>query len=131
MIGHFTWVTDLLVTRENVHELTKGGRARWHIENETFNTLKNQGYHFEHNFGHGYKHLSHVFGLLMFLAFFIDQAQQRCCALFQAALKRAKSRTRLWRKLQSLYTEFYVKSWEDLWKWIGGGHGAKLVVNTS
>nr|WP_198246747.1 hypothetical protein [methane-oxidizing endosymbiont of Gigantopelta aegis] len=23
-------------------------RARWRIENETFNTLKNQGYHFEH-----------------------------------------------------------------------------------
>ncbi len=21
--------------------------------NETFNTVKNQGYHFEHNFGHG------------------------------------------------------------------------------
>jgi hypothetical protein len=28
-----------------------GGRARWKIENETFNTLKNQGYQFEHNFG--------------------------------------------------------------------------------
>jgi hypothetical protein len=25
----------------------KGGRARWRIENETFNTLKNQGYNFE------------------------------------------------------------------------------------
>jgi hypothetical protein len=23
----------------------RGGRARWKIENETFNTLKNQGYH--------------------------------------------------------------------------------------
>ena len=26
----------------------RGGRIRWRIENETFNTLKNQGYHFEH-----------------------------------------------------------------------------------
>ena len=33
----------------------RGGRARWKIENETFNTLKNQGYHFEHNYGHGKK----------------------------------------------------------------------------
>jgi hypothetical protein len=33
--------------------LMRGARARWKIENETFNTLKNQGYHFEHNFGHG------------------------------------------------------------------------------
>jgi hypothetical protein len=28
--------------------LVKGGRARWKIENEAFNTLKNQGYHLEH-----------------------------------------------------------------------------------
>jgi hypothetical protein len=47
----------------------RGGRARWRIGNETFNTLKNQGYHFEHNFGHGYEHLSVVFAVLMMLAF--------------------------------------------------------------
>lgn len=129
--GYFSWITDLPITPDNVYQLCKGGRARWHIENETFNTLKNQGYHFEHNFGHGYKHLSHVFGLLMFLAFFIDQAQQRCCALFQAALKRAKNKKRLWRKLISLLTEFYIQSWEDVWTWIAGGEGAKLSLNTS
>jgi hypothetical protein len=28
----------------------RAGRARWKIENETFNTLKNQGYNFEHNY---------------------------------------------------------------------------------
>jgi len=37
-----------------VYRIMQGARARWRIENETFNTLKNQGYHFEHNFGHGY-----------------------------------------------------------------------------
>ena len=54
------------------------------IENETFNTLKNQGYNFEHNYGHGEQHLSVVFAMLMMLAFLVDQAQQLCCALFQA-----------------------------------------------
>src|SRR5918998_1373581 len=34
-----------------VYRIMQGARARWRIENETFNTLKNQGYHFEHNFG--------------------------------------------------------------------------------
>ncbi len=130
-VMHFSWITDLEISLNNVHELSRGGRARWRIENETFNTLKNQGYHFEHNYGHGYKHLSHVFGLLMFLAFFIDQAQQRCCALFQAALKRAKTKKRLWRKLLSLFTDFYIESWEDIWKWIAGGHGAKLILDSS
>jgi len=52
---HFSWVTDIHVTKENVSKIMRGGRARWRIENETFNTLKNQGYHFEHNFGHGNK----------------------------------------------------------------------------
>ena len=46
--------------------------------------LKNQGYNFEHNYGHGEQHLSVVFAMLMMLAFLVDQAQQLCCALFQA-----------------------------------------------
>jgi hypothetical protein len=39
--------------------MTKAGRCRWKIENECFNTLKNQGYHLEHNYGHGQKNLSY------------------------------------------------------------------------
>ena len=74
----------------------RGGRARWKVENETFNTLKNQGYHFEHNSGHGKKHLSVVFAPLMMLAFLVDQVQQLGCALFQAVLDKKRSRKRLW-----------------------------------
>jgi hypothetical protein len=44
---NFSWVTNFNVTEENVYELMRAGRARWRIENETFNTLKNQGYNFE------------------------------------------------------------------------------------
>ncbi len=44
-VQHFGWITDFTVTTANVFELMRGGRARWKIENETFNTLKNQGYH--------------------------------------------------------------------------------------
>src|SRR5215470_3969705 len=52
-VQHFSWITDLRVNKRNVYRLMRGGRARWKIENETFNTLKNQGYNFEHNYGHG------------------------------------------------------------------------------
>lgn len=124
--GHFSWVTDILISTENVYELSKGGRARWKIENETFNTLKNQGYQFEHNFGHGRKHLSHVFGLLMFLAFLIDQVQQRCCGLFQAALKKMKRKNRFWPRLRSVFLEFHIDSWADLFLWIGGTKNVRL-----
>ena len=67
------WVTDLKATKENVRQIVKAGRARWKIENETFNTLKNQGYNFEHNYGHGNKTLSNVLAGLMLLGFLVDQ----------------------------------------------------------
>ena len=43
-VQHFSWITDFLLTPDNVWAIMRGGRARWKIENETFNTLKNQGY---------------------------------------------------------------------------------------
>jgi hypothetical protein len=58
-----------------------GACARWKIENETFNTLKNQGYDFGHNYGLGKQHLIEVFVCLVMLAFLIDQIQQLCCLL--------------------------------------------------
>ena len=45
-----TWITDFIVSPDNIKKLVEGGRARWSIENEGFNTLKNNGYHIEHNF---------------------------------------------------------------------------------
>jgi hypothetical protein len=132
VIGHFSWITDIVVTKANVHQLSRGGRARWKVENETFNTLKNQGYNFEHNFGHGYKHLCHVFGILMFLSFCIDQLQQRCCGLFQAAVKKAGSRARFWRRQQSIFMELYIASWEDLYLWmVDRSKGKVTMENTS
>ena len=47
------WVTSLPVTKDNVAEIAACGRARWKIENESFNVMKNHGYELEHNFGHG------------------------------------------------------------------------------
>ena len=53
-----SFVTDLAVTADTVAELAACGRARWKIENETFNVLKTNGYNLEHNFGHGKKTLA-------------------------------------------------------------------------
>ncbi len=50
-----SFVTDLPVGPDHVVELAACGRARWKIENETFNVLKNKGYNLEHSFGHGKK----------------------------------------------------------------------------
>ena len=81
----FSWVTRLPINEKNAMQIMRAGRARWRIENETFNTLKNQGYHFQHNYGHGNEHLCSVMTMLMLLAFLNDQVQQLCCRVYQKA----------------------------------------------
>ena len=119
--SHFSWITDFTIGRDNAYDLMRGGRARWKIENETFNTLKNQGYQFEHNFGHGEKHLSVVFAMLMMLAFAIDQAQQLSCKLFQAAWEKVGSKRLLWERMRSLFNELSIDSMTDIWRVIAFG----------
>src|SRR5262245_22622852 len=92
----------------------RGGRARWKIENETFNTLKNQSYNFEYSYGHGEQHLSVVFARLMRLAFLADQAQQRCCALFQAGWAKLGSKRLLWERMRALFYTYAMASMRHL-----------------
>ncbi|RMD63896.1 transposase [Candidatus Parcubacteria bacterium] len=113
-VHHFSWITDLRVNKGTVYQIMRGGRARWRMENETFNTLKNQGYHFEHNFGHGYQHLSVVFAMLMMLAFFVDQVQQLCCPLFQAVWAKLGSKRRLWERMRALFYDYALASMRQL-----------------
>jgi len=113
---HFSWVTDIHVTKENVYKIMRGGRARWKIENETFNTLKNQGYQFEHNFGHGMNNLSVVFAMLMMLAFLVDQTQQLVCQLFQAAWEKVGSKRSLWEQMRALFFGYEFDSMEEIFK---------------
>ena len=77
------WVTDLVPTTDNIAQLVRAARARWKIENEAFNTLKNQGYHLKHNFGHGDQHLSEAFFTLNLLAFFLHQIFELVDGLYQ------------------------------------------------
>ena len=112
---HFSWVTDFTVTSENVYQLMRGGRARWKIENETFNTLKNQGYHLEHNYGLGKQHLSEVFVMLMMLAFLVDQTQQLTSELFRNVWKKLKTKRALWENVRTLFFSFKLDSMEMIY----------------
>ena len=115
-VQHLSWVTDLHVNKRTVFQLMRGGRARWKIENETFNTLKNQGYHFEHNYGHGEKNLSVVFAMLMMLAFLVDQTQQLCCGLFQAVWAKLGSKRLLWERMRALLYDDAFTSMRQLFE---------------
>ncbi|MGH2637816.1 MAG: transposase, partial [Rhabdochlamydiaceae bacterium] len=126
----FSWVTNICITRDNVFALMRGGRARWKIENETFNTLKNLGYNFEHNYGHGKKYLSTILCLLMMLAFFIDQVQEIACSLFQTIRKLAGTYRWIWETIRVLFQFLSFGSWQELHQRIATRLSLKL-KNTS
>lgn len=129
-----TWITDIKLTLENVAKVMRGGRARWKIENETFNTLKTQGYHLEHNYGHGEQHLATNLACLTFTAFLINQIEQLACKFFQQALEAKKSKKALWLGIRGLFDWFVIDNWEDVYTAIIGGRSVSLkhlVVDTT
>jgi hypothetical protein len=111
---HWSWVTDIPLDLNTLDVVMRGGRARWKIENETFNTLKTQGYHFEHNFGHGENQLCSVMTMLMMLSFLIDQVQALASELFRQARLRGGSKQTLWESMRVLFQFFEWESWERL-----------------
>jgi len=119
---NFIWITDITLSRDTVHSVMRAGRSRWKVENETFNTLKNLGYHFEQHYGHGKQHLSTVFATLMLLAFLLDQVQELCCILFNAARNQFHSKKSLWEKMRGLFLEYSIDHWEDFYMAIIFGH---------
>lgn len=109
-----TWITDLTITQNNYKQIVEAGRTRWKIENETFNTLKNQGYNYEHNYGHGQQYLSQNFAHLMFLAFLFDQIQQLTDKLFRVALLKLKSKKALWERIRQIFDIIPVNDMETI-----------------
>ena len=85
-----SWATDFNVNESNVETFIQVARSRWKIENETFNTLRNQGY----NFVHGNATLTNML-ILMLVVFFMDQIQQATSKYFREALNFTKSKKAL------------------------------------
>jgi len=117
----FSWVTQLKLEPSLMPMFVGGGRCRWKVENEAFNTLKNQGYHLDHNFGHGEKYLSTVFAMLMFLAFLVDQVQQLSCPLLAKAMGKFNTKQAYWQHLRSCFEAFALRTWTELYEAIIAG----------
>jgi hypothetical protein len=113
-----SWVTDLPITEENAQEMVMVARTRWKIENETFNTLKNQGYHLEHNYGHGTKYLATNFAILTFLAFLTDQIAQCLDKTFQNALEICQTKKALWEKVRQVFDLLPALSMNAIYRFI-------------
>jgi hypothetical protein len=108
------WITDFALCEENVPQVASAGRSRWKIENEGLNTLKNKGYHFKHNFGHGEQFLSMVLLSLLLLAFLFHTIEALGSSLYQEVRHALGARRTFFNDLRALTRYFYFTSWHQL-----------------
>jgi hypothetical protein len=108
------FVTNHAVSDKNVAEAVEAGRGRWKIENENNNTLKTKGYHFEHNYGHGKKHLSSLLASLIILAFLTHTVMEWMDDKYRLLRQKLPSRQRMFNDIRALTSYLCFESWDAL-----------------
>lgn len=109
-----SFITDFAIGDHNIIELVEAGRSRWKIENENNNTLKTKGYNFEHNFGHGKKHLASVLAALILLAFLAHTVLDFFDACYRLLREHLSSRKMFFDDIRALTRYLCFESWKDL-----------------
>jgi hypothetical protein len=111
---HNAWATNHDVNEHEVEAIAASGRARWKVENEGINVLKNHGYQFQHNYGHGQQHLANVLLCLLLLAFLVHTVLHLSCETYQAIRQALGARRKFFNDLQALTRYLYFDSWQQL-----------------
>lgn len=114
VLYHNSWVTNYHLTRENVKAIVTTGRARWKIENENNNILKNRGYHFEHNYGHGQQYLASFLATLNLLAFLFHTVLELIDAKYRLLRDVLPTRQTFFDDIRALTRYLCFASWDDL-----------------
>jgi len=107
-------ITSLLVSKDNVADIVACGRARWKIENESFNVLKNHGYELEHNFGHGEQYLAMTLAALNLLAFSWHTVLDLMEPPWRRAREAAEKRKSFFNYLATVTSFAVFPAWSDL-----------------
>ena len=113
-IFHNAWATNHDVNEHEVAAIAASGRARWKVENEGINVLKNHGYQFQHNYGHGQQHLANVLLCLLLLAFLVHTVLHLSCETYRAIRQALGARRKFFNDLQALTRYLYFDSWQQL-----------------
>jgi hypothetical protein len=108
------WVTKHSLDEKTVPEIAAAGRCRWKTENENHNVLKTKGYHVEHNFGHGKKHLSKTLLSLNLLAFLFHTVLQWVDESYQKIRKQRGTRRGFFQDILTLTKYLLFDSWSAL-----------------
>jgi len=111
---HNAWVSDWKIDEKNVASIVATGRCRWKIENENNNTLKTKGYHLEHNFGHGKKHLSSLLAAMNMLALLTHTFLHYCDDAYRLIRAKLASRQRFFEHIRALMHYIPFESWEAM-----------------
>ena len=111
---HNAFITDWTITEENVADLVATGRARWKIENENNNTLKTKGYHLEHNFGHGKKHLASLLATMNMLALLTHTFLAFCDDAYGLIRATLATRKTFFEHIRALMHYVCFPSWEAM-----------------
>jgi hypothetical protein len=109
-----SFITDIPVSAANVAELAACGRARWKIENETFNVLKTDGYNLEHNFGHGKLTLASVLVTLNLLAFAFHTIATLTVLAWRKALETRGAGYEFFQHLRTVTVYIVFPDWASL-----------------
>lgn len=121
VLYHNSWVTNHGVTADTVAALAAAGRARWKVENENNNTLKNHGYHLEHNFGHGHQSLAMNLFSLNVLAFLMHTAQELLTEAYRELRAAVATRQTFFQDLRTLTRYLLFDSWAALFRFMFEG----------
>ena len=97
------------------------------LPDENIQTLKLGGYHLEHNFGHGTRHLSNLLASLNILAFLLHTALELLDARYRTLRFRYGSRVSFFQELTTLLNWFIFENWDH----VIAVMFAKLRVDTS
>lgn len=114
LLYHNTFITNHRLTDQTVAPIVASGRARWKTENENHNTLKNHGYHLEHNFGHGKQHLAALLLSLNLLAFLLHTTLTLTDTAYQLIRQALGARKTFFDDIRTLTRYIYFVSWPAL-----------------
>ena len=121
LLYHNAFITDLGVSETTVEAIVADGRARWKSENENHNVLKTQGYHLEHNFGHGTHYLASLLLSLNLLSFLFHTVLDLVDERYRAIRNKLGRRQTFFQDLETLLRYFQFNNWEEVFSFMCKG----------
>jgi hypothetical protein len=108
------FISNHLITTQNLKDVVVAGRTRWKVENENNNTLKTKGYHLEHNFGHGKQHLSSLLLTFNLLAHLFHTVLELVDDKYRLVRQTLSSRQIFFDDIRALTRYFCFENWAEL-----------------